>query len=88
MAKIADGAAIRLRESGNASEKRGFAGAGASEQSDDLAFLEREIDVLEHRQFAAAGPGEGAAHAVDVKQGRGFHICLLQVSRYLRSAYQ
>ena len=45
-----------------------LAAAGRTEQRDELAGLDAEIDVVEHRQHAAVDV-EGVADALDVERG-------------------
>ncbi|MEJ0041406.1 MAG: hypothetical protein WDM81_04020 [Rhizomicrobium sp.] len=78
MAEIGQRAALRLGEARDEPQEGRFSRAGAAEQPHDLALLERQLDAVEHQQFAAARLGEGAAHGVHVEEkfvGHGIHPC-------------
>ena len=66
-AHIGKTAALRLRQARDQAQQGGLAGAGTAQQADDLAFLQGEIDVVQHQQFLAAAARKGAAHMFDVQ---------------------
>ena len=81
LAKIGDRAGRRLRQAGDDAQQRGFAGAGAAEQPNNLAFAQAELHVVEHQQFRAAGPGKSAPHIANIEEGRRVQWRPLQVRR-------
>ena len=68
LAEIGDGAGRRLRQPGDQPQQSRFARTGAAEETDDLTFVERELDAVEHQQLAAVGAREGLAQFVNVEQ--------------------
>ncbi|EKS68347.1 hypothetical protein BURK_024995 [Burkholderia sp. SJ98] len=69
LVQISDFAARRLDQPGDDAQKRRLARARTSEQSDDLAFAQREIRIVEHEQFALRLV-EAAAHVRDAQDFR------------------
>ncbi len=54
LSHIDERAALRFRQARDQAQQGRLAGTRAAEQSHDLALFQREIDVVEDQQFAAA----------------------------------
>ena len=88
---LVDGATTcRRDETGEATQQGGLAGAGLAEEGDDLAVVELEVDVVEHRERRAVGRCEGLADVVGGEDRRplgrrvGHSEYLVSASRYSR----
>lgn len=73
-AEIADAAGGRWREAGDQPEQCRLARAGTAEQADDLAFVQGQVDAIQHQQFAAIGARKGLAQAANLQNGCRVHL--------------
>ena len=67
---FAQHAGARRLESRDQPQQGRLAAAGGTEQRDELAGLDREADVVEHRQHGAIDV-EGMADVLDIERGAG-----------------
>ena len=56
-------------EPGDAAQQGALAGAGLAEQRHDLAFVELEVDAVEHDERLAVGRGEVLGDVLDSDDG-------------------
>ena len=87
MAAVIHLAGNRLRQARDQSQQRRLARSGAAEQTDDFAFLQRQIDVVEDQQVFAVGLRERLTARLNLQQCVA-HDPDLYPSRNFCSAYQ
>ena len=86
VAPVGHGAGRGGDQAGDAAQQGGFARSGLAEQRDDLAFAQREGDVVQDRQGASVGGGEGLGDAAGLHDHRadGHSEYLVSARRYSR----
>ncbi len=65
---------IGLQQAGHQAQQGRLAGAGLPQQGDDFSFVQREVDVLQHRARSAVRRAEGFPHGRELEDGRGLEV--------------